>query len=501
MAIVRTFGALQASGPRRLTVTSLPSTVPYYSPAYGPEYGAIYATQPSVRKCVDFLARNIAQLGIHFFRRIDDTDRERLSTDHDLVGWLANPNPYTTPYRLIESMVADLALYFNAYWLKLRIEDPEPRIGLVRIPPSEMRVEGSLLPSRFVWTTDTDEVTLAPSEVVYFNGYNPQNPLMGLSPIETLRRQLAEDIAAQESRAEFWRNGAHFGGIIERPATAPRWTPVQKDSFKQQWAAKYHGPSSVSGTPILEDGMTYKTPGSSYRDAEYTSARKLSGEEAASLWHIPLPLVGYLDHATFSNIKEQHKQLYSDCLGPWLEMVQAAIELQLLPESSDPEGVYVEFNIAEKLKGSFEEQANALRLTVGRPIMTANEGRARLNLPRITDDSSADQLAAQQGGPAAAGGPSPFAQPPDEPAQATTAVIVRAHLTRQASRLGKVPADMKAEALNVGRCISELHDDLSPLLGHHAALETAVRVTDHTYTLLLEGREAFAADREVLHAP
>ena len=32
-------------------------------------YGRLYATQPSVRICVDFLARNVAQLGLHLYRR------------------------------------------------------------------------------------------------------------------------------------------------------------------------------------------------------------------------------------------------------------------------------------------------------------------------------------------------------------------------------------------------------------------------------------------------
>ena len=496
MAIVRTYGTLRSvTASPRLSVTSTTQNTIPYSYAYAEAYAAIYASQPSVRKCVDFLARNIAQLGLHVFRRVSDTDRVRL-TDHDLARWLAEPNPYTTTYRLIENMVGDLALYFNAYWLKVRIEDPQPRIGLVRIPPPEMRVEGALLPSRFIWSTNGDEVPLAPSEVVYFNGYNPQDPLMGLSPIETLRRQIAEDIAAQEGRAEFWRKGARFGGIIERPAAAPRWTPAQKDSWREQWQSKYAGPQSIGGTPVLEDGMIYKEVGSTYLDAEYTTAHKLSGEEAASLWHIPLPLVGYLDHATFSNIREQHKQLYADCLGPWLEMVQAAIELQLLPESRDVEGVYTEFNIAEKLKGSFEEQANALRLLVGRSIMTANEGRARLNLPRMTDDESADQLAAQQGGPSDASA-TPRGLEPQEQA----AIIVRAHLARQAVRLARYDTpEAKADALNIGRCVGELTDDLTPILGPLAALDCARRVTDHTYSLLLEGRAAFTADREDLHA-
>jgi sulfate transport system permease protein len=45
-------------------------------------------------------------------------------------------------------------------------------------------------------------------------------------------------------------------------------------------------------------------------------------------------------------------------LGPWLAMIEQEIELQLLTEFTDTQGVYVEFNIAEKLQGSFEEQVN-----------------------------------------------------------------------------------------------------------------------------------------------
>ena len=124
---------------------------------------------------------------------------------------------------------------------------------------------------------------------------------------------------------------------------------------------------------------------------EYLAGRKLTREECARAYHIPLPMVGILDNATFSNITEQHKNLYQDSLGPWLAMIEQEIELQLLPEFGDTENVYVEFNIAEKLKGSFEEQIKALQSAVGRPWMTPNEARAKLNLPRKGGD--ADQLA------------------------------------------------------------------------------------------------------------
>jgi HK97 family phage portal protein len=495
MAIVQTFGSLQAMTD---PAPSLPTMGRGSLDLYGlnQTYAAIYASQPNVRTCVDFLARNIGQLAFHVFRRVSDTDRVRLH-DHELVQWLGHPNPATRRYRLIESLVADLGIYFNAYWLKARLPD---RIGLLRLPPEQMTVIGGLLPRLFRWTVNGRFKDFLPSEIVYFNGYNPLNPLMGLSPMETLRRILAEEAAAGEHRQYFWQNASRIEGVIERPKDAPKWTPAQKESWRTQWQERFAGGANAGLVAVLEEGMTFKPNAWSAKDSEYTLARKLAREECTASYHIPLPMVGILEHATFSNIREQHKHLYADCLGPWLEMISEEFEAQLLVECEDREDVYGEFNINEKLKGSFEEQASAIQTFVGRPVMTANEGRGRLNLPRIDDDPSADRLASQQGGPsdASARAPRPAL---DDASAAAVEHVLRATWQRQAARLTKLPVAQRPEALNHARCTAELAADLLPILGRGGAQEYAARVTDDTYTRLLEGADAFAADREVLPCP
>ena len=45
----------------------------------------LYRSQPYLLAVVDFLARNIAQLGIHVYERLSDTDRVR-STD-SVTAW------------------------------------------------------------------------------------------------------------------------------------------------------------------------------------------------------------------------------------------------------------------------------------------------------------------------------------------------------------------------------------------------------------------------------
>lgn len=361
---------------------------------YTHDYATLYRTQPNVRTVVDFLARNIAQLGLHVFRRVSDTDRERL-TDHPLAQVIERPNDRTTRYRLISGTMLDLGVYFNAYWLKVR----SPRgLTLLKVPPWAVHVKGRLIPTQYLINfhattllaaeSSDDSLILEPSEIVHFRGDSVDSGPLGLSPLETLRRVLAEEHEAGEYRAGFWQNAARMGGIIKRPKDAPEWSPEARSRFKAEFEALYSGSQNSGRTAILEEGMEWQAMSFSARDSEYLAGRKLTREEVARAYHVPLPMVGILDHATFSNIAEQHKQLYQDTLGPWLQMLAEDIELQLLGEFGS-DGVYVEFNINEKLRGSFEEQVASLQSAVGRPYMTADEARARLNLPSLGGDAEA----------------------------------------------------------------------------------------------------------------
>jgi HK97 family phage portal protein len=297
MIVVNTFGQLTTYQPAATAGAIVLPTRLSLSHSSPETYAALYRTQPNVRTCCDFLGRNLAQIGIHTYRRVSDTDRERL-VDHQIARWLSYPNPATTRYRLIESTIIDLAIFFSAYWLKVRRTDGE--IGLVRLPPQQMHVEGWLMPSWFGWTLDNGQtVDIAPSEIVYFTGYDPDNALQGLSPLETLRGILEEEQAASDYRATYFENSARMEGVIERPVTAPKWTREQKDDWRTQFAARYAGPANQGKVPVLEDGMIYKPIAHSARESEFVDARKLTREEVAAAYHIPAPMVGILDHATF----------------------------------------------------------------------------------------------------------------------------------------------------------------------------------------------------------
>lgn len=350
---------------------------------FSADYATIWKTQPHVRTVVGFLARNIAQIGLHAFERTSDTDRRRL-TDHPLAALIAKPNARTTRYRLIDALVNDLGIFDVACWAKF--VSGGTTAGLLRLPPQQIEPLGEswAWPEGIRFRGNKGHVDLDPEQIVLFRGYNPTDARWGVSPMETLRRVLAEEYQATLYREQLWRNGARFPGHIERPASGSQWSPEARERFRADWKGLYTGNGpGAGGTPVLEDGMTFKPGGITPAQAQYLETRKLTREEVAAAFHIPLPMVGILEHATFSNIKEQHQNLYQDTLGPWLEMIQQEIGLQLVGDFDDTGKVYVEFNLAEKMKGSFEEQASSLQTSVGAPWLLINEARARMNLPQV----------------------------------------------------------------------------------------------------------------------
>jgi len=383
-------------------------------------YSELWRSQPAVRTVIGFVARNIAHLGIDVFTKNGPggSDR-RKATDHPLTRLLNDPLPGSkwNRYRLINWTVHELCIYDAAHWLKVRGDDGQ--LALMPIPRRFIDPVGTnaLFADKYRITGQAGYQDVDADQVVHFHGYS-DDPRFGVSPIETLRQVLAEEYAAGQYREQMWRNGARTGGVIERPRDAPKWSDKARVRFETEWRAMYSGDGSdAGGTAVLEDGMTYKPTGITPKEAQFVESRKLTREEVAIAYYLNPVMLGISEGTTAGGWKEMHTQLYQDGLGPWLEQLSQDIQTQLLldmdPTASDG-STYVEFNIQEKMRGSFEEQAAAISASVGGPWMTRTEARTRFNLAHLPE---ADELVVPMN--VTAGGlASPRDTAPDHPSNA-----------------------------------------------------------------------------------
>lgn len=379
---------------------------------YNEDYASIYRTQPNVRTIVSFLARNVASLNLKAYRRVADDEREHLA-DHPIARTIRRPTPWTTRYSWLESLVSDLGT-FDIY-CSVKVKSDQGKVSLLRVPPQFVEPMGKTwFRADSYRLFGSNEMVFPAEQVVFIHGHNPDDPRTGLSPLESIRRILAEDAASGDYREWMWRNKARIEGVLQTDKTM---SDAAVERLRAQWKQLYAGAKGSGETAILEEGMKFQEITMTSRDAQYMEARKLSREEVAAAYHVQPAMVGILEHANFANIAEQHKMLYQDSLGPWLVRIEEELELQLLPEFPDSDGVYLEFNIAEKLKGSFEEQVKAGQASVGAPWVTRNEMRARMNLPPVDGgDVLVTPLNVLEGGQA-----SPRDSAPDEPKSLTKA--------------------------------------------------------------------------------
>lgn len=361
----RQFSAYPALGGTNLNTERIGSV---YVAVQNASYGWIYRYSPSVRRVVDYIARNVAQLGLKVYERVSDDEREHAG-DHPAAEALRNPNPQTPGQQFVATIVKDFLIYDNAYALKFRAGNG--KLTLAGVPPHLVGLVGRShfsVESYRIYRMDGTFFDVAPENIIHWRGYNPDDPRKGESYLETLREELAADAASRQATTELHRSGLALPGWIERPIEAPEWTEQGRKRFQED--AANQAKAAKRRIPVFEEGMVYKQGGVTPEDAEMIAGRVWNQDLTASLYgmkHVP------------PEGEEERKQFYADVLPPITEILAAFLDLHVLVNEYNASDHYFEFNMDEKLMG--DDRLKALTSAAGAPPLTRNEARARLNLP------------------------------------------------------------------------------------------------------------------------
>lgn len=351
----------------------------------------LYQSQDNLQAVVNYLANSIAQLPLKVYTRDDEAQRHRDRTSA-AAQLLWQPNRWQTSFEFNRALVSEYFVYGAVYtWLA-----PSPVMAsgweLFIIPTTWLvdRPEKSSNPYEpdNIWVQVPDGTATAfelpASEFVLFRTYSPGNPGGYLSPMSALRQTMQEQIEAGNFRRELWHSSGRLNAQIVRPASVEPWDDETRkrfiDAFRAAWGS---GGSKAGSIPLLEDGMEIKPFQTSFKESQWAESVKLSRETVAAAYGVNPALIWHTDAQTYASSKDNARALYSECLGPVLQMLQQRINTFILPRVGASPETYVEFDLAEKLKGSFEERASILQSAVGGPWMTRNEARADNNLPPI----------------------------------------------------------------------------------------------------------------------
>lgn len=348
----------------------------------------LYQTQDNVQAVVNFLSNSIAQLPLKVYRRDGETERTR---DRDSVAALLlwRPNDYMTSFEFIRGLAEEYFVFGCVYvWV---VPDTKSESGYsMHLVPTEwiQSTDGGTAykPGTLRVRTKNDSLTvdIPLEEFTQFKTYSPGNPGGYLSPLSALRQTLLEQVEAGRFRRQLWKSSGRLNAQITRPKDVEPWDEETKKkfvaAFREAWGS---GGSKAGSIPLMEDGMEIKPFQTSWKEAEWSQSVVFSREAVAAAYGVNPSLIWHSNTQTYASAKDNARALYADCLGPVLQMFQQRLNAFLLPMIGEKPNVYVEFDLEEKLKGSFEERASILQSAVGAPWLTRNEARADNNLPPI----------------------------------------------------------------------------------------------------------------------
>lgn len=354
----------------------------------------LYASQANVQAVVSFLAESVSQLPLKVYVRDGETERRRDRTS-DAARTLWRPNADQTEYEFINALMIEY--FLNGAVVVWHLPDPDYESGhQLRVIPrawitdSDFDTAYSLSSITVKSVGNAPAVKIPATDFTFFKYYAPGNPGGYISPVSSLKQILSEQIQADRFRSQIWRSSGRFNAYITRPKDVAAWDDETKkkwiQAFREGWE---QGGGSAGKIPLLEDGMEIKPYQFNAKEAQYAETKQLSREDVAAAYHVNPSLIWHTNTQTFASAKDNARALYSDCLGPTLQMLQQRINTFLLPMLGADPNTYVEFDLTEKLKGSFEERASILQSAVGGPYMTRNEARADSNLPPV---DGGDQL-------------------------------------------------------------------------------------------------------------
>jgi HK97 family phage portal protein len=354
-------------------------------------YAQLFADQPWVAAAVMRMQTMAVRVPLKCYRRTGDNSRVRLDPkEHPLANAIVAPWEFGSQADLIMSMLGPLLVHGNGL-----TEVEQGRTDSLRFLPADWRGVSPIQPFASTisgWYVDTDDGeqrTVGADTVLHLAWWSPLGPL-GVSPLQQLGTTLMIEDAAQRYQRSVFNNGARPPSAITASERFLGMDPAERAvlmaNLREDVNTIYSGPENGGRPALLPPGLDWKPVGHTAVEAALIEQRKVAREEVCAVYQLPPPMLGILDHATYTNIETQREMAYTDSLAPPLVLIEQKLNAHLVRGLLREDDVFVEFDFAGVLRGDRLKEVEALRAAIGTGLMTPNEGRSVLNMPKSPDD-------------------------------------------------------------------------------------------------------------------
>ena len=346
-----------------------------------------------VEACVSSYAQTIAMLPGDHWRRNARGGRTEV-TSSALSRLLRYPNGYQSISDFMLELVRWLYLEGNAYILAIRnnrFEVEEFHIfnsrmsrPLVIYDADDKSAQASifyrLAGNQVVNPALGQQITVPQRDVLHIrlspNSSRQPYPLVGEPPLLAAVDDLAVYQTITQQQLAFYGNQARPSAVLSTDLVLDK---DQVQALRDRWEEASSN-LGTGKTPILTSGLKVQPWGMPAKDAQVAELLKMSNENIALVYRVPLQVLGIGQHS-FRSTELLMASWIATGLGFALNHIEEAIGcffgLRGQPEE------YCEFDTAALLRSDTKDRIDALARGVQGGIFSPNEAREKENLDRV----------------------------------------------------------------------------------------------------------------------
>ena len=370
---------------------------------------SVLARNSTVQACVGVKARALAQLPMQVMyvdesgSFVDALKTEKAGTRDktkakQVLNLLQNPNNFQSPYEFWyqTAMWLDMAGETFTLWWRTKQDDPNET-------PKEMyNLDATLITAQI---NETRYPTYRLSTSTY--GFNKEEMLKYYQVMHLMEQSwqgaggfnkgiLAAELVGLDQDIDLYanfvmQNGAKPSGIFTTEQTIPdgKFHEVAnrlKETFSALTGSRETDPSKAGQALLLDQGARFEPIDMlTLQDADARELKLQTMKRICGLFGVPPAMVGIADQK-YNNTQTMLDEFYKSTMSPMIRNIESKLKSHLLrgyPSLS------IQFDTKEFLKGAPLDQMNLATAGVSNGIMTPNEAREYLGMPKI---DGADEL-------------------------------------------------------------------------------------------------------------
>ncbi len=305
--------------------------------------------------------------------------------DHAMAQLFRRPNPWYGGGTLRAATAFDYAFHGNAYVEKDR-GNGRAVTGLVYQPSWQVHPKGSSteLVTHYEVAASTGTRVVDRDDMIHFrDGIDPHNQRVGLSPLQSLLREIYTDDEAANMTASILRN-LGVPGVVISPSSPddeldePARNRI-KDYFKRMFRGDQAGNALVIGRSVKIDTLDIDLA-----RLNIDKLRQIPEERVCAVMGIPAAVVGFgsgLEQTKVgATMRELREMAYENVIVPMQRVFAEELDRSLLPEFETTAAWSVEFDNSNVRVLQEDESRKSERLIRQwqATLITRAEGRADL---------------------------------------------------------------------------------------------------------------------------